>query len=116
MTGDGRAMSAILVTMSGDTSVVREIEPPWSAYPMLEYGSLGWRMGCGEDHMHEWFTYVRAHLPDFQSALAYLQRHPRAPRTWSTFFLSWLQPLAKSNPRGALAFDRAQVSALGLVD
>jgi hypothetical protein len=109
-------MSAILMPMRGDARVEPEIEPPWSAYPMLEHGSLGWRMGCGEDHMHEWFTYVWAHIRDLQSALAYLQRHPRAPRTWSLFLMSWLQPLAKANPRGALALDRAQVAALGLVD
>ena len=92
-----------------------ELEPPWSAYPWIQSGSIGWRMGCGEDHMLRWFPYVRAHVVDFPSALAYLQRHPRAPRLWTSFLRSWLQPLARANPRGALELDRAQVGALGLV-
>ena len=65
-----------------------ELEPPWSAYPWIQYGSIGWRMGCGEDHLRHWFPYVRAHVVDFPSALAYLQRHPRAPRLWTSFLRS----------------------------
>jgi hypothetical protein len=67
------------------------------------------------DYLRRWFPYVRTHILDFPSALAYLQRHPRAPQAWSLFLVSWLEPLAKANPRGALALDRAQVDALGLV-
>jgi hypothetical protein len=92
-----------------------ELEPPWAAYPWIQQGSIGWRMGCGEDHLLLWFPYVRTHVLDFAAALAYLQRHPRAPRPWSSFLISWLQPLARANPRGPLELDRAQVDALGLV-
>ena len=101
--------------MSREPSAEPELEPPWSAYPWIQYGSIGWRMGCGEDYLYQWFPYVRAHLPEFPSALAYLQRHPRAPRGWSSFLVSWLRPLAQANPRGALELDRTQVDALGLV-
>jgi hypothetical protein len=92
-----------------------ELEPPWAAYPWIQHGSIGWRMGNGEDYLMRWFPYVEAHILDFSSALAYLQRHPRAPRTWASFLVSWLGPLAKARPRGALELDHAQVGALGLV-
>jgi hypothetical protein len=92
-----------------------ELEPPWAAYPWIQYGSIGWRMGCGEDYMLRWFPFAKTHIPSFQSALAYLQRHPRAPRPWASFLVSWLRPLAQAHPRGALELDRARVGALGLV-
>lgn len=33
--------------------------PPWLAYPHIERGSIGWRMGYGEDYMfrfHDWLS------------------------------------------------------------
>lgn len=101
--------------MNGEPNAAPELEPPWAAYPWIQSGSIGWRMGCGEDYLDRWFPYVKAHLPDLPSALAYLQRHPRAPRPWSSFLVSWLRPLAEASPRGAVRIDRAQVDALGLV-
>ena len=102
----------MLVAMSREPDA--ELEPPWAAFPWIQYGSIGWRMGCGEDYLLQWFPYVQAHIPNFSSALAYLQRHPRAPRTWASFLVSWLRPLARAHPHGPLELDRARVSALGL--
>lgn len=92
-----------------------ELAPPWAAYPWIQQGSIGWRMGVGEGYMMQWSPYVRAHISDFSSALAYLQRHPRAPRSWASFLVSWLKPFAAAHPRGAPAIDLAQVDALGLL-
>jgi hypothetical protein len=107
--------SAMLMAMSREPEAEPELEPPWAAYPWIQYGSIGWRMGCGEDYLMQWYPYAARCIVDFPSALAYLQRHPRAPRPWASFLLSWLPPLARANPRGALQLDRAQVDALGLV-
>ena len=41
--------------------------PPWEKYPAIPLGSLGWRMGHGEEYWYEfqdWF----AGLEDFERA------------------------------------------------
>jgi hypothetical protein len=105
----------MLVAMTREPDAEPELEPPWAAYPWIQSGSIGWRMGCGEDYLLQWFPYAGRCIVDFPSALAYLQRHPRAPRPWASFLVSWLRPLARASPRGPLRLDRAQVDALGLV-
>jgi len=101
--------------MSKPESRPEELEPPWAIYPSIAYGSIGWRMGTGEEYWRAWRAYAASRLADFPSALAYLQRHPRAPRTWCFFLASWLAPLASANPRGKLVFERATVDELGLL-
>lgn len=98
-----------------EAEIEAEIEPPWAAFPWIQLGSIGWRMGSGEDYMYRWLEYARKAFADVRSALAYLQRHPRAPRRWASFLVSWLEPLARTNPGDAVVIDRAQVGALGLV-
>ena len=101
----------MVTTRESDT----ELEPPWVAFPWIRARSIGWRMGGGEDYLLRWFPYVKTHILDFPAALAYLQRHPRAPRPWASFLISWLQPLAQASSRGPLTLDHAHVEALGLV-
>ena len=43
--------SAMLLAMSRAPDAEPELEPPWAAYPWIRYGSIGWRMGCGEDYL-----------------------------------------------------------------
>ncbi|HET9621622.1 MAG TPA: hypothetical protein VFP84_09665, partial [Kofleriaceae bacterium] len=49
---------------------------------------------------------------DFRAALAYLQRHPRAPRTWARFLADWPGALAR---RAGVELDLATCDAFGLV-
>lgn len=64
-----------------------ELEPPWSRLPEIQQGSIGWRMGGGEDYLYRWFAFVREHWPSRADALRYLRRHPPAPQRWSHFVI-----------------------------
>jgi hypothetical protein len=48
------------------------LDPPWIALP-IPYGSMGWRMGGGEDYMTEWHEFWEQ-LSDSQRSL-YFQYH-----------------------------------------
>lgn len=48
--------------------------PPWVAFPSIGRGSIGWRMGAGEDYMHIWHTWY-ADISDEKRALL-RQRYP----------------------------------------
>lgn len=67
-----------------------ELEPPWSKYPWIIRGSIGWRMGIGESYQILWGDFVRQNLTDKAATIAYLQRHPPAPRTWRDTLVRWL--------------------------
>jgi hypothetical protein len=71
-----------------------ELEPPWSRFPWIPMGSIGWRMGIGESYQMEWSAYVGGALTDLDAALAYLRRHPPAPRTWLGWIAGWLSRMA----------------------
>ncbi|MBA2542851.1 MAG: hypothetical protein H0V17_24610, partial [Deltaproteobacteria bacterium] len=71
-----------------------ELEPPWSRFPWIPMGSIGWRMGSGEGYQMSWGDYVERTIPDLAQAFAYLRRHPRAPRTWISWIARWLAELA----------------------
>ncbi len=61
-----------------------EIAPPWVAYPTYTRGTIGWRMGSGEDHMGNFWRFLDK-IPDLQTRVAYLRRHAPAPYTWADF-------------------------------
>ncbi len=73
---------------------VEELEPPWARFPWIRAGSIGWRMGVGESYQIEWGNYVDAAITTVDAAIAYLHRHPAAPRTWQRWIASWLSRLA----------------------
>jgi hypothetical protein len=57
--------------------------PPWSAAPELPYGSLGWRMGSGEDYrvaFSNWFS--KLSLAEYEN---YVHRNPE-PKSWNGFY------------------------------
>ena len=107
-----------------------ELEPPWAKYPWMIHGSIGWRMGSGESYQMLWGDFVSTRLTSMAITLAYLQRHPPAPRTWCGT-LVWLLERIERGDDGeeeddddgdddgeespAHAALRAQIEAAGLV-
>lgn len=59
--------------------------PPWKYWPELPWGSAGWRMGQGEQHMQAWLRQFRA-MSDGQRA-AYRAEWPEV-EDWKGFYLT----------------------------
>jgi len=53
--------------------------PPWLAFPQLESGCVGWRMGAGEEYMYQWVDWHSRLTPEEQQA--YRERFPM-PLPW----------------------------------
>jgi hypothetical protein len=58
-------------------------EPPWSKYPELQRGSIGWRMGHGEDYMDEWNSWFET-LTD-KMRKEYFDENKPIPEEWIDF-------------------------------
>lgn len=59
------------------------MKPPWQMHPDIAPGSIGWRMGRGEDYLqsfHEWFASL---TPEEQTK--FKEQHPE-PRDWRGFY------------------------------
>jgi hypothetical protein len=57
--------------------------PPWQKYPDIALGSIGWRMGYGEEYwseFREWF--LRKHL---EAKLRFAEENPEPP-SWKGFY------------------------------
>jgi hypothetical protein len=57
--------------------------PPWKMYPELKQGSMGWRMGAGEDYMlgfTRWFGKLDADKKE-----EYISMYPE-PESWVGFY------------------------------
>ena len=60
-----------------------EMLPPWLQYPEIQLGSMGWRMGPGEEY---WYQFV-----DWYGRLnegereGYKARYPK-PESWKVFW------------------------------
>jgi hypothetical protein len=67
-----------------------ELEPPWAHLPWIPRGSIGWRMGSGESYSMRWDDFADDTIHTLDEAVAYLRRHPRAPRSWGEWVASWL--------------------------
>ncbi len=57
--------------------------PPWLAYPDIPQGSIGWRMGAGEDYIYGWGDWYNAQSP--QVCRAYRERYP-ASKGWALLY------------------------------
>lgn len=69
-----------------------DLAPPWEEFPDYERHTIGWRMGSGESWL-EFFRLFLDRLPtDFDTRLAYLQRHAKAPYNWSDWVYAVLYP------------------------
>jgi len=55
-------------------------------------GSIGWRMGSGESWLMMWWAWLEQQPEDRSFRLAYLKRHPPAPRTWLRAALNVVDP------------------------
>ena len=59
------------------------MNPVWVEFPSIPWGSIGWRMGAGEDYMHAWCRWFMALSPSDRAA--YRTRSPE-PDGWTGFF------------------------------
>lgn len=70
-----------------------DLAPPWEAFPDYERYTIGWRMGSGESWLGFMNVFLDKHLPtDFDTRLAYLKRHAKAPYSWSDWVFDILHP------------------------
>ena len=60
-----------------------ELKAPWEEFPDYPRGSLGWRMGPGEDHVDDWRRFYSELTPEERAA--YQCRHP-AQGEWIGFY------------------------------
>ncbi len=61
----------------------KPMEPPWAAFPDIPYGSIGWRMGHGEDYMSAFFGWVN--MLSEKERTAYIATNAE-PADWSGFY------------------------------
>lgn len=58
-------------------------KPVWAAFPLIPWGSIGWRMGHGEVYWDQWVKWFRAISPAEQEAY---QREWPEPSNWAGFY------------------------------
>ena len=59
------------------------MEPPWSAFPRIPFGSIGWRMGPGEDYWVAFSRYYERKTPEHRKR--YAAENPE-PSGWEGFY------------------------------
>ena len=74
-----------------------DLAPPWEEFPHYERHTIGWRMGDGESWLGFCSLFFKKLPTDFESRLAYLQRHAKAPYTWSDWVYDVLYPNASDD-------------------
>jgi hypothetical protein len=60
------------------------MQPPWSAFPTMPLGSVGWRMGEGEGYWRKFDEWYRRLQPAHRER--YAVEHPE-PEGWAGFYL-----------------------------
>ena len=59
------------------------MQPLWIAFPRIRWGSIGWRMGAGEDYWHAWTAWFRSlHQAERDAYKAQW----REPDGWNDFY------------------------------
>ncbi len=94
-----------------------EMVPPWEQFPTYERYSIGWRMGPGENYLHNWYAFIEGLPGERDSRFNYLKRHRPAPITWCDAIHAVLYPTVKSEQK--FGCSRAEIHALlesGLVE
>jgi hypothetical protein len=62
------------------------MEAPWNAHPDIPAGSIGWRMGRGEEYVIAFWNWFNRLPPE--ENMAFKEQHPE-PRGWRGFYESW---------------------------
>ena len=70
----------------------KKMMPPWEAFPTYERYTIGWRMGSGEQYLHDWYDFLKTIPANFESRLAYLKHHRPAPLNWGNMVYHTLYP------------------------
>jgi hypothetical protein len=106
--------------LSDELDANGDLTPPWEKFPTYERYTIGWRMGDGEGWLSYWYVFLENLDPAFETRLAYLQRHPPAPKNWADRVYGVLYPSAE-DAEGAENEDqiidqrRAELLYLGLI-
>ena len=59
------------------------MSPPWQQYPEIPLGSIGWRMGRGEDYWLEFDQWFRSKPAEARAS--YIEQYPEPPG-WDGFY------------------------------
>jgi hypothetical protein len=59
------------------------MEPPWVTFPEIEHGSIGWRMGDGEEYHDRFYRWYSALPADAQAAY---EQTRLPPDDWKDFY------------------------------
>ena len=89
-----------------------DLAPPWEEFPNYERYTIGWRMGTGESWLGFLSIFFEQLPEDFDTRLAYLRRHAKAPYTWSNWAYDVLYPEASEEDEKEDADDDDGVRAL----
>lgn len=57
--------------------------PVWVTFPKIPWGSIGWRMGAGEDYWHAWVSWFKAQPVEARES--YKEAWPE-PEGWKSFY------------------------------
>lgn len=60
-----------------------QLRPVWDAFPKIPWGSIGWRMGAGEDYWHAWTAWFKEQSNETRAS--YKLTWPE-PEGWSGFY------------------------------
>lgn len=69
--------------MVGPHQVAAPLRPLWIEFPRIPWGSIGWRMGGGEEYWHNWSDWFKS-MPEGECA-AYATAWPE-PSGWEGLY------------------------------
>lgn len=82
-----------------------DLAPPWEKFPHYERHTIGWRMGTGESWLMFFNVFLDKLPKDYETRLAFLRRHAKAPYTWSDWVHDTLYPDGSKDDITADDFD-----------
>jgi len=67
------------------------MDPPWLKFPKFPLGSIGWRMGAGEDYWYEWQDWYMAQSDEVRSSF---RNRFAEPSGWEGFYARTVEHFA----------------------
>jgi hypothetical protein len=67
------------------------MEPPWLKFPKIPLGSIGWRMGAGEDYWYKWQDWYMTQSTEVQVAI---RTSFAEPLGWEGFYARTVEHFA----------------------